>query len=69
MPQTSTRRGGTLLADQPEHALLSRLERARRRIEERFYDRPEVRRMLAALILRRVLLRDRKRGTDPPESP
>jgi hypothetical protein len=30
------------------------VERVRRRIQERYYDRPEVRRILAALILRRA---------------
>jgi len=35
------------------------VERARRRIGERYYDRPEVRRTLASLILRRM----RRTGT------
>jgi hypothetical protein len=30
------------------------VQRARRRIGERYYDRPEVRRTLASLILRRI---------------
>ncbi len=56
MPQTSisNKQGGTLVVE-ADAAHLPRVERARRRIGERFYDRPDVRRTLAALILRRVL--------------
>lgn len=69
MPQTSTRRAGTLLADAPDTTHLPRLERARRRIDDRYYDRPEVRRTLATLILRRVLRGARKGKAGRPESP
>ena len=54
MPQTSTKQGAALVAEASDVAHLPRVERARRRIGERYYDRPEVRRTLAALILRRV---------------
>jgi len=43
-----------LVAEASDVAHLPRVARARRRIGERYYDRPEVRRILAALILRRV---------------
>lgn len=54
MPQTSTRTAGALAAEEPEVAQLPSVERARRRIDRRYYDRPEVRRTLAGLILRRI---------------
>jgi len=69
VPQTSTRRAATLLAEAPDNSQLPRLVRARRRIDDRFYDRPEVRRTLAALILRRVLRGGRKGKAGRPESP
>ena len=47
------------MAEASDVAQLPRVERARRRIGERYYDRPDVRRTLASLILRRV----RRRGT------
>jgi len=59
VPQTSTKQGGVLVAEASDVAQLPRVERARRRIGERYYDRPDVRRTLASLILRRV----RRRGT------
>ena len=43
-----------LVSEAPDVAHLSRVQRARRRIGERYYDRPDVRRTLASLILRRV---------------
>ena len=54
MPQTSTKQGTVLVSEAPDVAHLSRVQRARRRIGERYYDRPDVRRTLASLILRRV---------------
>ena len=48
-----------LVAEASDVAHLPRVQRARRRIGERYYDRPEVRRTLASLILRRV----RRAGT------
>ena len=53
MPQTSTK-GAAIAAEAADVAHLPRVERARRRIGERFYDRPEIRRTLAALLMRRV---------------
>jgi hypothetical protein len=54
VPQISTKPDAVLIVDAPEAAHASRVERARRRIGEHYYDRPEVRRTLASLILRRV---------------
>ena len=54
MPQTSTRPAEILAAEDPDVAQLPSVERARRRIDRRYYDRPEVRRTLAGLILRRI---------------
>jgi hypothetical protein len=41
-------------AEEPDVAQLPSVERARRRIQRRYYDRPEVRRTLAGVILRRI---------------
>jgi hypothetical protein len=54
VPQTSTRPTAVLAAEEPDVAQLPSVERARRRIHRRYYDRPEVRRTLAGLILRRI---------------
>jgi hypothetical protein len=69
VPHSSIREGGPLTAEAPEIEARSRIERARQRIGQHFYDRPEVRRTLAALILRRVLNRPPDRSPRPPESP
>ena len=55
MPQTSTKQSTVAVAEASDVAHLPRVQRARRRIGERYYDRPEVRRTLASLILRKVL--------------
>ena len=55
MPQTSTRPAEALAAEEADVAQLPSVERARRRIDRRYYDRPEVRRTLAGLILRRIV--------------
>ena len=55
MPQTSTKQGSALVSEAPGVAHLHRVQRARRRIGEHYYDRPDVRRTLASLILRRML--------------
>ena len=68
MPQTSTRTAGALAAEEPEVAQLPSVERARRRIGRRYYDRPEVRRTLAGLILRRMAKRPETKE-HPTESP
>ena len=62
MPQTSTKPAEVLAAEEPDVAQLPSVERARRRIDRRYYDRPEVRRTLAGLILRRI-------ATTPKEPP
>lgn len=59
MPQTSTRPVRGTAAEEPDVAQLPSVERARRRIGRHYYDRPEVRRTLAGLILRRI-------ATNPP---
>ncbi|HET7497024.1 MAG TPA: hypothetical protein VFM00_01875 [Candidatus Eisenbacteria bacterium] len=55
MPQTSTKRRSESKSDLLESETVeSTLERARRRIREGYYDRAEVRRTLATLILHRA---------------
>jgi len=48
------------VAEASDVAHLRRVQRARRRISEHYYDRPEVRRTLVSLILRRVRRTDTK---------
>ena len=71
MPNISTKPHGPLLAGDSHEQLMPRVDRARRRIDRGYYDRPEVRRTLAALILRRVLLRKHRgpEGDSPAETP
>lgn len=55
MPQTSTKRRSESKSDLLESETVeSTVERARRRIREGYYDRAEVRRTLATLILHRA---------------
>ncbi|MGH7681110.1 MAG: hypothetical protein ACRENN_03895 [Candidatus Eiseniibacteriota bacterium] len=54
MPPASTKSPLGTVAESAEGAQEPRVVRAKRRIGERFYDRVDVRRMLAALILKRV---------------
>jgi hypothetical protein len=53
--------------EEPDVAQLPSVERARRRIHRRYYDRPEVRRTLAGLILRRMASSP-KRKESPTET-
>jgi hypothetical protein len=53
VPRISTK-GALLLPDSTDVAQLPRVERARRRIGDHYYDRPEIRRTLVALLLRRI---------------
>ena len=69
MPQTSTRQEGAPAGTGPDAEKGPRVTRVRRRIDERYYDRPEVRRTLAGLLLRRMLRPAVNRGSDRPESP
>ena len=71
MPNISTKPGSPLLAGDSHEQLMPRIDRARRRIDRGYYDRPEVRRTLAALILRRVLVRKHRgpEGESPAETP
>lgn len=64
MPQASTR---PTQVEEPDVAQLPSVERARRRIHRRYYDRPEVRRTLAGLILRRMASSP-KRKESPTET-
>jgi len=64
VPQASTRPAHV---EEPDVAQLSSVERARRRIHRRYYDRPEVRRTLAGLILRRMAS-SAKRKESPTET-
>lgn len=55
MPQTSTKRRSESKEDLLDGAdVATPIERARRRIRQGYYDRPEVRRTLATLILHRA---------------
>jgi hypothetical protein len=62
--QTSTRPAEVMAAEEPDVAQLPSVERARRRIDRRYYDRPEVRRTLAGLILRRIATTSKERPTE-----
>lgn len=64
MLQISTKPAEVLAAEEPDVAQLPRVERARRRIDRRYYDRPEVRRTLAGLILRRIATTPKGRPTE-----
>jgi hypothetical protein len=58
VPPTSTKRRAESRAALAEDAPGSPLDRVRRRIQQGYYDRPEVRRILATLILRRAVRND-----------
>jgi hypothetical protein len=68
VPQTSTK-DVILTAEEAGVAQLPSVERARRRIGERYYDRPEIRRTLVSLLMRRVLARRPAKGAPEVESP
>ncbi len=52
----------------PEFQATSRLTEVRRRIRERYYDRPEVRRVLSRLLLRRLARESSSKTRERPES-
>jgi hypothetical protein len=54
---------------EPDAEKLPPVTRAKRRIDEHYYDRPEVRRTLAGLLLRRILDPAANRRPNRPESP
>ena len=54
MPPISTKQDTVLVTEALDVAHLHKVQRAKRRIGERYYDRPDVRRTLASLILSRV---------------
>ncbi|HEX7077814.1 MAG TPA: hypothetical protein VF363_05290 [Candidatus Eisenbacteria bacterium] len=56
MPPTSTKQTATAVAES-RGTRDDAIARARRRVQEGHYDRPEVRRIIAALILRRAARR------------
>jgi hypothetical protein len=60
VPQTSI--------EAPEIEASSRITEIRRRIRDRYYDRPEVRRALSRLVLRRLARETAARGRVRPES-
>jgi hypothetical protein len=69
VPQTSTRPEAEQATAGPDAAAVPSVARARRRIDEHYYDRPEVRRTLAGLLLRRMLRPALNRSPGRPESP
>jgi hypothetical protein len=67
VPHTSTKNPtATAVRDSAEYAETIAVNRARKRIRDGYYDRPEVRRTLAALILRHAV---RNRLTERPSRP
>lgn len=69
MPHTSTKNptgSASVVQDAPRSASAIAVDRARKRIHDGYYDRPEVRRTLAALILRHAV---RKRLHENPKNP
>ena len=69
MPHISTKNpvgSASVVQDAPRSASDIAVDRARKRIRDGYYDRPEVRRTLAALILRHAV---RKRLHESPNSP
>jgi hypothetical protein len=53
----------------PDGEAMPRVTRARQRIDQHYYDRPEVRRTLAGLLLRRILRPAVNRSQSRPDSP
>ena len=64
MPTVSTK--NPINVDASEHSGL--VDMARRRIEEGFYDRPEVRRTVAALLLKDLARGSRSAGSSRPKT-
>ncbi len=52
----------------PEIEATSRVSEVRRRIREGYYDRPEVRRILSRLLLRRLARENSSKAPERPES-
>ena len=57
-----------LTSIEPQAEASSRIEEIRRRIRDRYYDRPEVRRILSRLLLRRLARASAVSKPDRPES-
>ena len=68
MPHTSTKNpaGSASVVQEAPSASAIAVDRARKRIRDGYYDRPEIRRTLAALILRHAV---RKRLHENPRNP
>jgi len=68
VPHTSTKNptAGAVVQDAVESPTAVAVSRARKRIRDGYYDRPEVRRTLAALILRHAV---RNRLSEKPSRP
>ncbi|HET9950710.1 MAG TPA: hypothetical protein VFS09_02830 [Candidatus Eisenbacteria bacterium] len=64
MPTVSTKSHASLDAAEPS----GQVELARRRIDDGFYDRPEVRRTVAALLLKDLARSSRPAGSSHPET-
>ena len=64
MPTVSTKNAPNAMTAEPNGLV----ELARRRIEEGFYDRPEVRRTVAALLLKDLARASRPAGSSRPET-
>ena len=57
-----------LTSIEPRAEASSRIEEIRRRIRDRYYDRPEVRRVLSRLLLRRLARESAAPRPEHPES-
>lgn len=64
MPTVSTKKSTNADAVEPSGLV----DLARRRIDEGFYDRPEVRRTVAALLLKELARASRPAGSSRPET-
>jgi hypothetical protein len=64
VPTVSTKKPVSVDVSEPSGLV----DLARRRIEEGFYDRPEVRRTVAALLLKDLARSSRKAGSSHPET-
>jgi hypothetical protein len=66
VPHTSTKNSVATAVRAPESPAAIVVDRARKRIRDGYYDRPEVRRTIASLILRHAV---RNRLTERPSRP
>lgn len=66
MPHTSIKNPAATAVREAESPAAIAVDRARKRIRDGYYDRPEIRRTIAALILRHAV---RNRLTERPSRP